>query len=333
MSIYEIPEHEAERRLRENPAARWHLPGADVKDPEGPLAIQRLKRTYFTPHIPFRFRLRKDDRVFAMGSCFARTIEQILVRRGLAVESVTDVFDRWETVDPRLRPAQFVNKETPAAMLNELVWALVPGESFPEEALVRHEGEEWIDPHSSRLLKFTGREETLTRRKLLIESFGRIRGCRVVVLTLGLVEVWFDRTTGHYLNMSPTSAVLAAHPGRYVFRVLEYPEVRSLLDGMRSLLKERVRPDIQIIVTVSPVPLIATFSGRDVVVANAYSKAVLRAATEAWAAVHDDVQYFPSYEIVTNSDPARTWQEDGRHIQFPVFQHVQEVFERHFLAE
>jgi hypothetical protein len=69
-----------------------------------------------------------------------------------------------------------------------------------------------------------------------------------------------------------------------------------------------------VILTVSPVPLAATFTGRDVLVANMYSKSVLRAVAEEIRARFDFVDYFPSYESVMLSPRATTWEEDGVHV-------------------
>jgi GSCFA family protein len=89
---------------------------------------------------------------------------------------------------------------------------------------------------------------------------------------------------------------------------------------------------VQIIVTVSPVSLQATFSGEDVVIANTYSKSVLRAAAQAWATVAKNVHYFPSYEIVQNSDRTVTWEEDLRHVRGPVVLHIMNLFLCNYLA-
>jgi len=63
---------------------------------------------------------------------------------------------------------------------------------------------------------------------------------------------------------------------------------------------------MQIVVTVSPVPLMATLSGEDVVVANTYSKSLLRTVVQESAEAHKNVHHFPGYEIVQNSDRVAT---------------------------
>ena len=53
----------------------------------------------------------------------------------------------------------------------------------------------------------------------------------------------------------------------------------------------------------------------DIVVANSWAKSLLRAVSQEWAAVHSNVDYFPSYEVVQNSDRAAVWEDDLRHVR------------------
>ena len=63
----------------------------------------------------------------------------------------------------------------------------------------------------------------------------------------------------------------------------------------------RLHPDpLRVVLTVSPVPLTATASDRHVLVANTYSKAVLRAVAEELYLESPYIDYVPSFELVTN---------------------------------
>jgi hypothetical protein len=87
-------------------------------------------------------------------------------------------------------------------------------------------------------------------------------------------------------------------PERHVFHNFTYPELLADLAEMRALL-QMIQPDIKMLLTVSPVPLTATGSDDHVLVATTWSKSTLRAAAGAFSDAHGDVDYFPSYEIVT----------------------------------
>jgi len=121
-----------------------------------------------------------------------------------------------------------------------------------------------------------------------------------VILTLGYVETWFDTKLGLYLNVAPPMQAIKAEPARFEFRVLSYHDILAGLDELHALLtKHRTKP-LKMLVTVSPVPLLATFRDMDVLVANAYSKSVQRAALDEFLLDKAGVDYFPSYEIITH---------------------------------
>lgn len=68
------------------------------------------------------------------------------------------------------------------------------------------------------------------------------------------------------------------------------------------------------IVTVSPVPLTATYRDADVMTANCYSKSVLRTAAEEITQTFDFVHYFPSFESITLSDRSVAYTDDEIHV-------------------
>ena len=68
------------------------------------------------------------------------------------------------------------------------------------------------------------------------------------------------------------------------------------------------------IVTVSPVPMSETFSGKDIAIANSLSKATLRVAAEAFARNHPAVDYFPAFEMVTLSPRNLAYGADCLHV-------------------
>jgi hypothetical protein len=76
----------------------------------------------------------------------------------------------------------------------------------------------------------------------------------------------------------------------------------------------RANPSAKVVLTTSPVPLGRTFTGHDVIIANGYSKAVLRAVAADIVEKNRHVDYFPSYEMVMLSDPRSSWEDDQRHV-------------------
>ena len=77
-----------------------------------------------------------------------------------------------------------------------------------------------------------------------------------------------------------------------------------------------------------------TFSEKDVVVANRYSKSVLRASVEQLVD-NKSVFYFPSFEIVLDCVGwPKAFKEDKRHVKPEVFKnYIQPVFLKTFFQK
>ena len=86
MSI-RITTEEVHGNRAQNHYGRWHEKGALPYQPNGRLAFQRLRQPLFVPAIRPTFTLRREDKLFAIGSCFARGIESALVEQEMAVLS------------------------------------------------------------------------------------------------------------------------------------------------------------------------------------------------------------------------------------------------------
>ena len=59
-----------------------------------------------------------------------------------------------------------------------------------------------------------------------------------------------------------------------------------------------LNPRLEVLLTVSPVSLMATATPRQVSVATVYSKSVLRAVAGELCDAHDFIDYFPSYDMI-----------------------------------
>jgi hypothetical protein len=63
---------------------------------------------------------------------------------------------------------------------------------------------------------------------------------------------------------------------------------------------KKINPRVRFILTVSPVPLVATADDQHVLVATTYSKSTLRSACGELYDRFEDVDYFPSYELIAS---------------------------------
>ncbi len=245
-------------------------------------------------HSP-KFSLDKKNQFFCIGSCFARNIEEHLIYRDIGVLSKAIVCPQKEWP---YRPNGITNKFTTASMLNEFEW--ISGRNWPEASLLETSNG-WLDLQLTPGQNPVSHERAVERRQYLISDyFNRIRASDVLIITLGFIETWYDAETGLYLNATPPLWQIRNQPGRFQFERTEFTANLGALESIHDRYLA-LNPAGKIIVTVSPVPLDRTFSGEDIATANSYSKSILRSAAQTFANNHPNVDYFPSYELVTLS--------------------------------
>jgi hypothetical protein len=151
----------------------------------------------------------------------------------------------------------------------------------------------------------------------------------VFVLTLGLSEIWYDEPTGEVFWRAVPSKRF--DPARHKFRVSSVAENVNNLHAIRELIRE-YRPDAHIVLTLSPIPLIATFRDVSCITANTASKAILRSAIDEFFRDASDprLHYWPAYEIVQEAFGAGRWDEDGHHLKRELLEYVMGLFERYY---
>ena len=292
------------------PRAQWGRPGVTAELPAEEPAVQRLRALFFHPRID---PVAAEGPVFAAGSCFARALETHLAEHGVEVLSRDQEIAAWPVRRPHYNPGSWLNLYHLPALYTALSWALDPERDLPEDSLVPVEGGV-VDLCFNSLLDVPDRVSAQRLRALTRARLARIREAGLFVLTLGLVEAWFDRHTGQHVNAWPPAELLRACPDRFELQILDLDEQRAGLEALHALLVGACRPGLRIAVTVSPIPLARTGTDQDVIVANQQGKATLRALAGEWAQRHPEISYFPSYEAVMGSNRSVAWQADGRHV-------------------
>jgi tetratricopeptide (TPR) repeat protein len=311
MPIVRLSAEDANRNLRRNRASLW----PDGRVPTGRLAD--LARVSFNPTFTFS----KSDRILTIGSCFAREMERRLASLGFDLPMTRVVLPQEERATKTEN--DILIKFTTESIENELVWARDPSAQPPPEQLFLQVGEDlWHDPQLVNNVYPASLERVIERRDMVRAAFQQAPSCKIVIITLGLAEAWFDHETGLYLNTAPPPQAMKRHPTRFSLDVLSYEDIDSALEKIWGHLKAFGHPEFKILITVSPVPFKATFTGQDAITANTYSKSVQRAACAAFVARHDNVDYFPSYEIVTMSDRELVYEKDNVHIGSPTVAYI-----------
>lgn len=309
--------------LKTNSYCRWSHPVAERNAKYEQYAINRYKSINIPiSHRP-KFSFSKSAKVFTIGSCFAREIEHALIQDGFDVTSrPTEIFgtELFES-RPGVSHYDFFNRYNTASMYQEFDFLLNDRHSDEsnEELLIYKSGPGLYDDlHYTPSLVSASIEKVLERRKL-VRTFlsGALMKSDVVIITLGLCECWKDTNSELFLNVISSPQMLKNYQSQLELVKLNVLKNIEYLTQIQNLLQDK-----KVVLTVSPVPLEVTFSGEDIIVANTDAKSSLRAAASYISDLFDNVDYFPSYELVMNSPREDAWKADGRHVQHPLVSHI-----------
>jgi hypothetical protein len=310
-----IPAEEILKISRNNTLDRWAAGDGS--------AAGRIAENLVVPASRQTFSARPQDKFFAIGSCFARNVEERLELAGATVTS--RLINVRDLGNKSAREGGMFNKYTPASILQELRWAAGRAD-YPEAALLPVGDGTYYDPYLSGKAGAGSVDDLMARRAEVKAYFTQAFDADVVILTLGLIEAWVDLETGLILNEAPAPKVLARNKERFGFERLTLEQCEEALAEIHDILKSHGKPGQKIILTVSPVPLGRTFTADDIIVANTTSKSTLRVAAMRMAERTDGLDYFPSYEAVLHSHPALSWQSDRLHVSDVVVGRIIQTF-------
>lgn len=255
-----------------------------------------------------------DDRVMSAGSCFAANLVPHLEGQGFTYVRTEQRHPKFGHLpDDNFSYAKFSAGYGNIYCVRQLLQLLLRcrGAFRPIEDRWR-DGPSVIDPYRPGL-KYPARSDR--EFDLLLEQHleavrRAVRESTVLIFTLGLTEAWVSRADGAVFPACPGTIAGTFDPERHAFVNFTVAEVTADLDAVIGELRA-INPDLRIILTVSPVPLVATATDQHVLAATTYSKSVLRVAAEHGTR-HPDVVYFPSYEIVTSSAAPESFFEANR---------------------
>jgi len=266
------------------------------------------------PQLKPKFIVDPNARVFAIGSCFARNIEEYLARVGMDVISTQIEFPAAE-MSHGARHNDLLVKYTPPSILQELRFALDETCTFEDQLkfLAPLRSGLSVDLTLPSWYSAVKPGRAIERRRQITALFSKIRSADLVIMTLGLIETWYDRQADGFICEVPSRDLLIEYPRRFAFFRLDYEQARAYTSECIELIR-KVNPAVKIVLTTSPVPLGRTFSGDDIIVANGYSKAVLRSVAGSLTLTDPSLDYYPSFEMVMLSDPRDSWASDQRHV-------------------
>lgn len=253
----------------------------------------------------YPFQIHHRHRIISIGSCFASHMVNYLRTGGFSVYE---------------NPLGIVYNPCSIRMAMD---RLCSGEPFKKDDLFYHL-EQWHSyfHHSD----FSADNEDLCLDNInsyLAEGCEFLRQSNFLILTLGSALVYYHNKIRKIVNNC--HKLPANH---FTQRMLSVEEVRNeLLKGIAHILK--VNPKIKILITISPIR-----HGKNRFHENNLSKATLLLAAESIIAEHENVFYFPTYEIVMDElRDYRFYAEDMLHPSKTATNYVWEKFSQACFSE
>lgn len=284
---------------------------------------------------------KPTSKVFTIGSCFANEI-----RKALKLADV-EVYPKWNSLSidfssqivAKLHSNENISHYDTFVLLQEFRDAFSHSELQENDFIQlqntpagKRLGVEtvWQDPYRKQMYGSSfGAISDISKKFTLCMREG-LDNADIYVITLGLIEVWRNPANGRYFCRPPGTGFNGGQ-GRdnAEFYLSTYEDnlknVREIVDLLHG-----TYPDKHIIFSVSPVGLERTFSDDDVIVANTYSKAILRAVVGQVVqeyAKTEKVHYMPSFEVSQRID---IFDPDGRHVTENAARFIVDIFKLAF---
>ncbi|TDW16550.1 GSCFA family protein [Rhizobium azibense] len=288
-----------------------------------------------------RFMISREDQVVAAGSCFAQHVARHIQKRGynfLQTERAHPIFvkRKWDdahggTFNYDTFSARYGNIYT-ARQLRQLIDRAYGDFKPISDSWQRSDGM-FVDPFRPQVEPdgFVSAAEVRFDREYHLRAVRKaLEEADVFVFTMGLTETWVDKRDGAVFPVAPGVAGGVYAPDIHEFTNFGLTEtvedMTYAIERIRS-----VNPDVRVLLTVSPVPLNATYEARHVLQSTVYSKSVLRVAAQHLFDTLPYVDYFPSFEIITApQNGGKYFANDMRSIEEVGVEHVMGVFFAHY---
>ena len=279
-----------------------------------------------------RFKINSNLKVATMGSCFAQHVSRLIEDLGLNF-LITDSHLGNINDGIGVFSARYGNVYTVRQAIQLL--DLLESDVIFEQEIWEHRGRLVDSMRPNAVPKgFNTIQEIQDDRKSLQDAVLKMLDqMDVFIYTLGLTEGWVSTQSGQIFPIAPGVAGGEFNSSEHSRFNDDFIAVRDQLITFINKVRER-NSNCQIILTVSPVPLAATHGSQHVLVANQYSKSVLRVVAQEICGIFNNVYYFPSYEIVAGlAQPEKYFQSNLRDIYPRGINHAMRIFKRHFIDD
>lgn len=288
------------------------------------------------PVVKGHFLLQPDWKIATAGSCFAQHIARHLRSNGynyFVAETAHPVID--EDVAASFNYGTFSARYGNLYTARQLLQLAQRARGlFQPEENTWLQGESRIDPFRPNIQPggFSRQDDFLADRERHFAAVRQIMDeSDVFIFTFGLTEGWVSQKDGAVFPLAPGVAGGSFDARKHAFVNFTVAEIVADFTAFVAMMREN-NPNVRVLMTVSPVPLIATArADQSVITATSYSKSVLRVACEELQASVENCFYFPSYEVITgNFSRGAYYADDLREVEDIGVQHVMSLFMRHY---
>jgi hypothetical protein len=277
-----------------------------------------------------------SDKVATIGSCFAQHLSRKISDSGLnyfVAEAPIQNLDPFEAIKKNygVFSARYGNVYTPRQALQLFDRAFG---HFDADSNIWLRGNRYIDAYRPRIEPdgFFSEQDLLEDRLNHLKCVRRVfNESNWLIFTLGLTEAWQSTNDRSLFPLPPGICGEKFDEDKYEF--VNFNSTEIFLD-LKCLIEKiiAINPTINILLTISPVPLIATYENRHVLVSTCVSKSILRVAVDEVEKIFSNVFYFPSYEIINSpSNAGKFFSDDLRSINNLGINHIMKIFSKHFI--
>lgn len=204
------------------------------------------------------------------------------------------------------------------------VRACLSGNSLPESEHIFHNSL-WCHPDFHGSFNHT---DKIKHQELINNSLFKasqyLTTTQIFIITLGTSFVYRYQSTNRIVNnchKMPDNV--------FQKELLETSEILKALVEVKDLVESHASHPVQFVITVSPIRHL-----RDGLVENQRSKSRALEASHQFAELAENIQYFPSYEIMMDDlRDYRFYNEDMIHPTPQAVNYIYDIFEKHYLEE
>jgi len=240
--------------------------------------------------------INKDSSIATIGSCFSNEVAIAMDKLGIetSYKKINLLHYNSASIKQQFQLAFNLWPE----YYNEDIWKVKGG---------------FVHPFLDYYTIYSSAEQAQTAADKVANAYkDAFKSADVIIITLGLIECWRNRKTGNVFRNIPHPEVMDSLKPEF-FRLTTTQIMTDLYDIYKII--QDNNPTTELVITTSPVPLSATFTDKDVRIANNESKSRIRAAVSEFTENHPKVNYMHSYELVMDiKNKYKFWERDYRHI-------------------